>query len=245
MVTTMAAPLHDPGREQVSAVPASDGMLALLARALRRVSRGRMRVLHYRVVAQPVPAAAARPAAGALAVERVGPEHPLLAQFPHRRDALRRRFAEQALCFAAHRDGALAGYLWVQEAAFMDRDAGCRFVPAPPGRAAWDYDLWIAPAWRMSRAFQRLWEAAHAELRARGIAWTLSCVHGSNHASLASHRRLGARVVAQAWILRLGERQLAAFTQRPFLDLNLLTGVRARVVVRAPAPAPAEIRIHA
>jgi hypothetical protein len=220
----------------LSAVPASHGPLRLLTCALRRISRGRVRLLHYRIVAQPVPAASAPRVTGGrgLAVERVGPEHVLLAQFPHRPDALRRRFAQHAMCYGAHRHGELAGYLWVQEPPFADRDAGCCFVPAPAGRAAWDYDLWIAPAWRMSRAFQRLWDAAHDDLRARGIAWTLSCVQGANRTSLASHQRLGARAVSQAWILRIGERQLAAFTQPPFVDLNLFTGARARLVVRAP-----------
>lgn len=212
-----------------------EGLLPVLSRAVRRVSRGRVALLHYRIVAQPVGAGATPGTGRGLQVERIAPGHPLLARFPHRADALRRRFDEQALCWAAHRDGELAGYLWVQQAPFADRDAGCSFVPAPTGRAAWDYDLWIAPAWRMSRAFQRLWSAAHAELHARGIEWTLSCVHGANRASQASHARLGAQVVAHAWIVRFGARQLAVLTQPPFLDLNLLTGRRARVVVRAPA----------
>ena len=108
-------------------------------------------------------------------------------------------------------------------------------MPAPAGRAAWDYDLWIAPAWRMSRAFVRLWEEAHACLRARGIAWTLSCVHGGNHASLAAHQRLGARLVSHAWILRVGAQQLAVLTQPPYLDLCLRVGARTTVEVRAPA----------
>jgi hypothetical protein len=221
----------------LSTLQLRDNLLLLIARALRRLSGGRVRFLHYRIVAQPVPPARARAAAGArtLSVERVGPDHPLLAQFPHRPDALRRRFAERAVCHAAHRDGELIGYLWLQQTPFADRDAGCIFVPAPAGRAAWDYDLWIAPAWRMSRAFVRLWDEAHAYLRSCGVEWTLSCVHGANRASLASHGRLGARQLSQAWILRFGERQLAAFTQPPFVDLSLFTGARATLEVRAPA----------
>ena len=215
----------------------SSGMLPLVARGLRHLSRGRVQLLHYRILAQPVPPPSpARPAtAHAVTVERVGPGHPLLPHFPHRPEALHRRFAERAICHAAHRDGVLIGYLWLQEAPFSDRDAGCRFVPAPAGRAAWDYDLWIAPAWRMSRAFVRLWEEAHACLRARGIAWTLSCVHGGNHASLAAHQRLGARLVAHAWILRVGALQLAILTQPPYVDLCLRMGARTTVEVRAPA----------
>lgn len=218
----------------MTALRIGDGLLPLLSRALRRASRGRLALLHYRIVAQPVAARTAASAGRGLTVERVTAGHPLLARFPHRPDALRTRFDEQALCWAAHRDGELAGYLWVQQAAFADRDAGCAFVPVPAGRAAWDYDLWIAPDWRMSRAFQRLWDAAHTELRARGIEWTLSCVHAANRASQAAHARLGAQVVGHAWIVRIGTRQLAAFTQPPFLDLNLFTGRRARVVVRPP-----------
>jgi hypothetical protein len=221
----------------MSALPLHHNLLLLLARGVRRISRGRIALLHYRILAQPVPPAPPARQAGSrgIAVERVFPGHPLLAQFPHRPDALRKRFADRAVCHAAHHEGALVGYLWLQETPFADRDAGCVFVPAPRGRAAWDYDLWIAPAWRMSRAFQRLWDAANAHLRARGVAWTLSCVSGFNRASLASHQRLGARVVSHAWIVRTGSRQLALFTQPPFIDLCLLTGSRARLEVRAPA----------
>jgi GNAT superfamily N-acetyltransferase len=226
----------------MSAAPVHAGPLVLLARGVHRLSRGRVRLLHYRIVAQPVPALSRRAVSRphGIVVERVRPGHPLLGQFPHRPDALRRRFEEQAVCHAAHRDGELVGYLWLQETPFADRDAGCRFVPAPAGKAAWDYDLWIAPAWRMSRAFQRLWDEANAWLRARGIGWTLSCVHGANRTSLASHRRLGATHISHAWILRIGERQLAAFTQAPFVDLCVLPGARTTLVVRAPSSASVE-----
>jgi hypothetical protein len=220
----------------MSDLPLRGNVLSWVARGVRRVSCGRVRLLHYLIVAQPVPAAPTQRAtpARSLAVERIGPGHPLLLQFPHRADALRKRFAEQAVCHAAHHDGKLVGYLWLQETPFADRDAGCLFVPAPQGRSAWDYDLWIAPAWRMSRAFLRLWDEAHAYLRSRSVQWTLSCVSSSNPASLASHQRLGARVLSHAWILRVGTRQLAVFTQPPFVDLSLLTRVRATLQVRAP-----------
>jgi hypothetical protein len=232
--------MHAPtgGRSKtVSSLSLGVGVFESVARTLRRVSGGRVRLLHYLIMAQPVPPETARgagPARG-IEVERVGQGHALLSQFPHRAEALRQRFAEQAVCHAAHRDGELIGYVWVQETPFADRDAGCLFVPTPAGRAAWDYDLWIAPSWRMSRAFQRLWEGAHGYLRARGVAWTMSCVSGRNHPSLAAHQRLGARLVSQAWILRLGARQLAAFTQPPFLDLCLLSGVRATLEVQPPS----------
>jgi hypothetical protein len=221
----------------VNVLPLGAGVFESVARGLRRVSGGRVRLLHYLIMAQPVPGAPARPAGASrgITVERVEPGHVLLAQFPHRAEALGRRFAQQAVCHAAHREGELVGYLWLQETPFADRDAGCVFVPAPTGRAAWDYDLWIAPAWRMSRAFQRLWEEAHGYLRGRGVEWTLSCVSSLNRASLASHRRLGAQLISHAWILRVGARQLAAFTQPPFVDLCLLSGVRATLEVRPPA----------
>jgi hypothetical protein len=222
----------------VNAVPLGAGVFESVARGVRRVSGGRVRLLQYLIMAQPVPPAAGRPAGAVrgITVERVEPGHHLLSQFPHRAEALRKRFAQQAICHAAHRDGELVGYLWLQETPFADRDAGCVFVPAPTGRVAWDYDLWIAPSWRMSRAFQRLWEEAHGYLRARDVEWTFSCVSSFNRASLASHRRLGARLVSRAWILRVGARQLAAFTQPPFVDLCLLSGVRATLEVRPPAP---------
>jgi hypothetical protein len=227
------------GGRAVSALPLGEGLRVFLARGLRRVSGGRVRLLHYCIMAQPVPAAPARAARAArtLEVERIGPAHPLLPQLPHRAEALRKRFSEHAVCHAAHRDGQLIGYLWLQETPFADRDAGCLFVPSPAGRAAWDYDLWIAPAWRMSRAFVRLWEVAHAYLHSRGIGWTLSCVSGDNRASLVAHERLGARLVSEAWILRVGPRQVAAFTQPPFVDLCLFTGARPTLEVRAPGVA--------
>jgi hypothetical protein len=197
-----------------------------------------VQLLHYRIMAQPV---APAPGGGLrvrnLTVERVQREHWLTRQFPRSEEILDRRFGRGAVCFAAHVRGELVGHLWLQEIPFDDRDAGCLFVPMPPGRAVWDYDIWIAPAWRMSRAFTALWDAANAWMRSRNVQWTLSCVVGGNASSLAAHRRLGSQALAQLWAVRLGPLQLAVFTQRPYAAVARLDRGRPRIEVRAPVRA--------
>lgn len=207
-----------------------------LDRALARLTGAACRVHLYRLLVQPGGAAprlperwrgavAVRPAAGeeaeALAIEVPAAE-------------IRARFARGDAGFAAWHGGRAIGHLWLSLGPYDETEVRCRFRPAPEGLTAWDYDLYIAPDHRGGPAFAALWDAADAWLRATGRRWTASRVAAHNAASLAAHRRLGARVVGSAAFVKIGPCQLTIATVRPFLHLALRRAHRPTITVIAP-----------
>lgn len=200
-------------RRPIPDMPLMDALLYRLSRIAQRLSARRIRVVKYRLTAQPVAPAPLLPArnAGAVSVERIDADHclyaSLLAQSPRPPAVIRERFAHGAICFAAFKADALLGFLWLQHDAYDEDEVRCLFLPQPPAQAAWDFDVWVHPAHRASRVFLRLWDAAFAYLRSSGVQWTMSRVNAYNPESLQSHQRLGAMMVGTATFLCVGERQ--------------------------------------
>lgn len=191
----------------------SGTLVYVLLRATRRLRAGRLRMVQYHLVAQPVartPLLPGRPATG-LRIEHIDKDHPRAAQLamstPRGPEVIRRRLANGAHCFAAFKDEALLGFLWLQHGPYPEDEVRCLFRPEPAGRAAWDFDVWVHPAHRASRLFLRLWDAAFADLRERGIEWTMSRVNTYNPDSLRAHTRLGAVVLGTATFYLAGSRQ--------------------------------------
>jgi hypothetical protein len=213
-----------------------DGTLLLLARGAKRLTGGRLRVVHYRIVAQPVPDRAwvSGPADAGFAIERIEAGHRLTRNFPRPAEVIARRFADGAVCFAASRGDALVGFIWLMHEAYEEDEVRCRFVPRPAARTAWDFDVYVDPAFRMSRAFLRLWDAANAYLRERGIEWTMSRISAFQTRSQAAHRRLGAQPVASALFLCLGMVEISFFTTRPYAWVSVDPGSRPALFVDAP-----------
>ncbi|HKP66213.1 MAG TPA: hypothetical protein VJX31_06275 [Casimicrobiaceae bacterium] len=131
------------------------------------------------------------------------------------------RFAQGACCLAATVHGnELAGFLWFVVGAYDEDEVRARFVPAPRGKAAWDFDVTIMPRYRMGRLFGYLWQRATVELTQRGVTSSVSRISAFNPASIASHRRLGARIVGNALFLCFGPVQLMRASHAPRWHLS-------------------------
>jgi hypothetical protein len=117
------------------------------------------------------------------------------------------RFAAGMTCLGLFdRHGALLGVTWLGRDGHEETVLRIRFGLPPD--AAWDGGLWIDEAHRIGRAFPALWAGVAQWLAAEGLDRTISSIADYNAASLAAHRRLGASVIGQVGVLRIGPVQL-------------------------------------
>lgn len=202
-----------------------NSLLYAFAKGLSCLTR-RAYVHRYYFVAQPI-ASTARlgPRRGqALQVRRLPPDDPSVYSIGRPADVIRQRFAQGALCFGVFSDTRLIGCLWLIVGPYIEDEVRCRFVPAPAGQVAWDFDVYIDPAHRLGFAFARLWDTANVFLTEQGVRWTVSRISAFNPGSLAAHRRLGARRIGSALYLGLGSWQLMVADVRPYVHLGVKPG---------------------
>jgi GNAT superfamily N-acetyltransferase len=192
-----------------------------LARLLDIATRGRLRVISYRFVAQPVPrdGGSAPTRTGAIELRHLHADDPLVAQLPRPPSVIARRFRDGAHCLAAIRGGRLVGFLWFKEREYFEDEVRCiyRFDAET---AVWDFDVYIDPEFRLGRLFARLWDFANRELQARGYRWTLSRISAFNPASLAAHARLGARRLGSALFFVAGPVQVSFASCAPYVHIG-------------------------
>jgi hypothetical protein len=204
-----------------------DAPLYLLARLLRRLLPGHARLVKYVYWAQPVPAEplmSTRRAAVTIRLLRPGDAE--LSQIPRDARRIDLRFANGDLCLGAVRGERLAGYMWLSTGPYEEDEVRARFEPAPEGRAAWDYDIFLLPEERGGLTFARLWDAAYGLLRERGYGWCISRISAFNLASSASQARMGARRLGWGIFIVLFRYQLMLSSITPFLHLSLRGGHR-------------------
>jgi GNAT superfamily N-acetyltransferase len=218
------------------------GLLYLAHRVLRAVSGGRADLHCYRLVTQPVRAAALLPdrLRGSLEVRVLAPDDPERARALSQPADLPRRQARGDTCLAAFQDGRMVGYLWLCFAPFDDDETLCRFAPreGEGEGGAWDFDLSVAPENRGGAVFAALWDGAWSVLRQGGYRWTASRVSAFNDLSLRSHARIGARPAGAFLVLRAGGCRAVLATVRPHVRLAGRNARYARVEVRAPRDRP-------
>jgi hypothetical protein len=213
------------------------GFMALMARAMedlvRLISGGRMRFVWYVLVAQPVGLKARLPGrlGREIIIRRAQPGDPLLAASPRPRGTIEERFAQGALCFAAVRGGALAGFLWVCPSRYVEDDVRCVFEVS--NGTWWDFDVWVAHDHRNGVVLAKLWEAAHSFLSHEGASWTCSRITRQNSASLRAHRRIGALKVGSAFFVIGRQWQIAIL---PGLKVHVSTNPTSIPVIRVGPP---------
>jgi hypothetical protein len=207
----------------------------------RAISRGASRsgLWRYNFVAQPVSRTAAsnRRIGSTIEVRPVERDDPALSAMPIEPQVLARRFDQNAICLGAFKSGRMIGCLWLIIGPYVEDEVYCRFVPLPPGRSCWDFDVFVVPEHRIGLAFSRLWEGACRYLSERDVEWSMSRISAYNRRSLASHRQLGALHIGSALFCRLGRLQLTISSLRPYLHLAF--GARNAPEIELTAPAPA------
>jgi L-amino acid N-acyltransferase YncA len=203
--------------ETVRQLGLRDACVFVASRLLATVSGGRARIHKYYFMAQPVASArlpAASPRAFSLAfVDEADPRH---RQCDRPARVIAARYAQGARCLmATTADARVAGFLWYVVGPYDEDEVRARFCPLPAGTTAWDFDVEVAPAHRMTRLFSTLWRRAFESLAAQGVTHTVSRISAFNPPSLAAHRRLGATRVGSASFLAIGRLQLMASSVAP------------------------------
>jgi hypothetical protein len=203
---------------RIRRVLAEQGLIGFIvgriARTINRATGGRVRLVWYVLVVQPVKTDWRVPSklGRNMNVHVVGPGDALLAQAPRPSAVIASRFDQGATCIAAERDGALAGYLWLCPDRYIEDEVHCTFVLPDPVARWWDFDVWVHPDQRSGIVFALLWREAHAMMDALGVRWTCSRIARLNPGSLTAHQRLGAIVVGQALFLHAARRQVMITT---------------------------------
>jgi hypothetical protein len=214
-----------------------DGSLFLLGRALGRLSSGQWRIQRYVLVAQPVASVTlAGPARSAsLEIRPVELEEARGLEWQRPMAVIERRYRDGAFCLGAFMKGKFVGFQWATVGPYEEDDVRSRFIPTPEGEAAWDFDIWVAPEYRVGRVFVRLWEAMNANLHGRGVNWSMSRISAFAPDSIRSHARLDAERVGWSLYLVAGTVQFTLMSQAPFFHLSGSGHRRPVLHVRAPA----------
>jgi len=206
-----------------------------LDRLLAKASRGRMRLWVLCLYLQPVPS-------GPLLTPQrqtnlrfgvVTAAEISASEFKRPKAAIDSRFERGSVCVAGRTDKGIAGYLWLHFGRLRERMFACDFEGLPAGRTCWDYDLEIAPQYRLGRTFARLWDETFRVLRERGIAHTASWIHCANLSSRRSHERMGATQAGWLILLDVFGFKMALASSRPFLRF---AGPGKRIYIPVQAP---------
>lgn len=225
-------------RGLVSEFGFGNAVLYTLGLALRRICP-RVFIYRYYIVAQPVPDKDLLPARRGRSIEirELKPGDPAFAALPLDEDVLAFRFAQNVICLGAFQDDQVIGCLWMCFDAFEEDEVRCVFRLDPPSQTSWDFDVYLHPDARLGFAFLRLWDAANAILRARGISWSLSRISGFNPGSMASHSRMGATRVGGLVALKGPRRQLVFSGYPPRISFRRLDRPLPEYAVSPPGDA--------
>lgn len=212
----------------------------MLHRALQASSGGHARIVPYALFAQPVgsPALAAVRDDAATQVVPTTPQAPWLDQFPRPHSVIAARFANAHECFSVLVKGEFAGYAWIAQGRYEEDEVRCEYVIADPTSGVWDFDVFVAPRFRLGRTMARLWKAVDAALSARRVSWSFSRISRFNSVSISSHQRLGAVCVGHAVFIAFGALQFAFLTQAPFMQVSLKGRPRVRLICPMASPHP-------
>jgi hypothetical protein len=203
-----------------------NGCLYAFARLSAIVFGNRVGIHKYYFVAQPVPKSCWLPPhrGRGLEIRQVAESDAVVRQFPRPDWVARYRFNQGAVCLAAMKSGTLVGFLWLTLGSYQEDEVRCRYVPLPPGKSAWDFDVYVDPEHRNGIVFLKLWDEANRFLTAHRIQWSLSRVSAFNSGSIHSHARMAAQRIGAAVFLSIGSWQIAASSVQPYLHLSTHPG---------------------
>ncbi len=208
-----------------------DGLTYLLAQAVSRLTRGHVRIISYDLVVQPITDGLDLPVHRGKDIEirEIVAGDPLLAAMDRPAEIVDFRFEQGARCLVALKKGELAGFLWWTQGPYTEDEVRCVFVPEPQGQAIWDFDVYVAPRYRFSPIFPCLWHVATKQLFSQGYRYSCSRISAFNPASLAAHRRLGAKIVDRRLFICFGRLELSLSRQSPRFYVSLKASPRVGV----------------
>lgn len=198
----------------------AQSVLYALHKVVSQLPGSRSGVFSYGFYCQPLQAGE-----GVDALQPVQPTHAPVSEFPRPQEIIQQRFAQEHLCFVVDVKDNFAGYAWFAEKAMLEDEVDCTYVLAAADMV-WDYDVFVAPKYRIGRAFSRLWGGSAAYLTEQGYRRTLSRISRFNPDSLRAHARLGAERVGSAVFCRAFGVQLMFAAQAPYLSLTRSGGTR-------------------
>jgi hypothetical protein len=198
------------------------GTLCYVFYRLCAMSGGRASLYRYLFVAQPIPRVPLMPArrGRSIAIRQVPPTDPVLLSLPLDEKVLSYRAGQGAICFGAFKEGKIIGCLWLCLSSYEEDEVRCRYSLEPATASSWDFDVYLKPEYRSGLGFARLWDEANDFLRCRGVTFSWSRISAFNLGSMASHARLGAKVVGSATFLRAGICQLMIASLPPYIHVS-------------------------
>ena len=177
----------------------------------------------YYLVAQPVPGTSQLPEhrGRSIHVRQIQQHESVLKHFPRPQEVIQSHYRQGAICLGAFKNEEFLGYAWILLDTYEEDEVRCFFVPMPDGESAWDFDIYLDPKHRIGFAFPRLWDEVNAYLRSHNSEWTMSRISAFNRGSLASHQKLGARLLGSTLFFVIGSWQLMLATVSPFIHLSM------------------------
>lgn len=130
------------------------------------------------------------------------------------------RYRQGAVCLAAYKEQEFAGCFWYVKDKYKEDEVNCLYE-LDCINSVWDFDVYVAPKFRMSPVFLKLWDVASTQLIEQGIDWSLSRISAFNAGSISSHIRMGAESVGWACFICMGSFQITIASIFPFLHFSL------------------------
>lgn len=198
--------------------------LFLLNKLLVAISRGSFCLYRYYFIAQPVAKAALLPPGRGrkIKVHLVNEQDEMIREFPRPATVIQARFKQGAKCLVALKEQRFIGFLWLLPGNYhyQEDEVRARYIPLPATRTAWDFDVYVAPDFRLGFTFPRLWEEANRIMAENGILWSCSRISAFNSGSLNAHAHLGALSLGNATFFCAGRRQITFASIPPYFHFS-------------------------
>lgn len=145
---------------------------------------------------------------------------PAMLSLPRPETRLRERFRQKTACLLGTKGDQVVSCAWFAYQTYEEDEVWCRYDFSRSPESVWDYDIFVAPPYRMGRAFHLTWQSAAAALHAAGYRRTLSRISAYNPNSIKSHEKLGALRCGSAMYLKLWALQIMASNKSPYLHIT-------------------------
>ena len=206
------------------------GALYVIDRILGRLS-SHLKLYVYEMMVQPIsdkPLVAGR-LGKSIEIRELRRGDPEIERMPARPEIKESRFAQGAICLGAFQKGKFIGYIWFCTGKYDEDEVRSTYHLEPPGKAVFDFDLYLFPEHRMGLGFVGLWNGANAFLHGRGIEFTFSRLTRFNLASRRAHRHLGWKLVGSAVFLQAWRLELMCATLFPYVSITIRPSGRVRL----------------